>query len=94
MKKVYTHPFFEMFWDLYDKKVERKKCEKLWNKFDNNLRYEIIEHVNKYVKTTPNKRYRKNPYNYLYNECYYDEIIHEDYRHKEAFQHIINHYSQ
>lgn len=85
---------FKVFWDLYDKKVERKKCEKLWGRLDPFTRQECLEHVVLYVQSTPNKRYRKNPSNYLYNECYYDEIIETNNRHNEAFEHIFKHYSQ
>ena len=92
--KEYESPSFKEFWDLYDKKIDRKRCEKLWNKFCPECRYEILQHVFLYVKSTPNKQYRKNPYTYLFNECYHDEIIETNTRHNEAFEHIINHYSQ
>lgn len=93
MSALKKEPSFEDFWDLYDKKVERKKCQKLWSRIPLAEKIHCIKHLFYYVNSTPNKRYRKNPSNYLYNECYYDEIIEEDYRHNEAFEHIINHYS-
>ena len=89
-----TSPSFEEFWDLYDKKIERKKCERAWQKLDPVTRQECILHVVNYVESTPDKRYRKNPFTYLFNESYYDEIIQtRQNRHRQAFEYIFNHYS-
>ena len=87
-------PSFEEFWDLYDKKIERKKCERAWQKLDPVTRQECILHVVNYVESTPDKRYRKNPFTYLFNESYYDEIIQtRQNRHRQAFEYIFNHYT-
>jgi hypothetical protein len=66
---------FETFWKLYDKKNGRVKAEKLWSKIDIKLFGTIYEHVKEYVKSTPDKQYRKNPDTYLRNKCWNDEII-------------------
>jgi len=66
---------FETFWKLYDKKTSKPKSEKLWNKIDIKLFGSIYEHVTAYVKSTPDKKFRKNPDTYLRNECWNDEII-------------------
>jgi len=66
---------FETFWKLYDKKNGRVKSERLWNKIDIKLFGTIYEHVKEYVKSTPDKQYRKNPDTYLRNKCWNDEII-------------------
>lgn len=66
---------FSRFWDLFDKKVERAKCEKKWAKISDADKEKIFEHVPKYVKSQPEKQYRKNPLTYLNGECWNDEII-------------------
>ena len=87
-------PTFEEFWELYDKKIERKKCHKAWQKLDPMTRQECILHVVNYVESTPDKRYRKNPFTYLFNESYYDEIIQtRKNRHRQAFEYIFERYS-
>lgn len=69
------HPSFNDFWNAYDKKVGRNYCEKKWNRLKPEIKEQIIQHVIEYVKSTPNKQYRKNPETYLNNECWNDEII-------------------
>ena len=66
---------FDEFWDAYDKKAGKKNCEKLYAKIKETDRAKIKEHVPKYVATTPDVQYRKNPQRYLKDECWNDEII-------------------
>lgn len=67
---------FNVFWDLYDKKVgEKTKIEKKWNTLSNADRESIMEYLPKYVASTPEKRYRKNPEVFLNNKSWNDEII-------------------
>lgn len=68
-------PSFDDFWDLYDKKTDRPKCEKKWKKLNKAVKYNIMHHLEHYVRSTPDKVYRKNPATYLNNECWNDEII-------------------
>lgn len=68
-------PRFDDWWDLYDKKTGRPKCEKLWKKIPHPARADIMAHTEQYVKATPDKQYRKNPTTYLNNESWNDEII-------------------
>jgi len=65
---------FSVFWDLYDKKHDTKKCRSKWDKLKNNVREKIIKHVPLYVASTPDKTFRKNPETYLNNECWNDEV--------------------
>lgn len=69
---------FIIFWDLYDKKTDRVKCENLWDKIKPELHNSIFEHVKRYVKSTPDKQYRKNPDTYLRNKCWNDEIVNKE----------------
>lgn len=66
---------FNQFWNEYDKKVNRVKCEKIWNKINPDVYPVIFAHITAYVKATPDKKFRKNPETYLYNQCWNDEII-------------------
>lgn len=69
------YPTFEHFWDRYDKKTGKPKCEKVWNKISQKDREEIMEHLKIYVPNTPDKKYRKNPYTYLNQKAWKDEIV-------------------
>ena len=66
---------FEEFWDLYDKKVGKPKCIKLWAKLTAREKEECMAHVPLYRQAQPNKQYRKNPETYLRNKSWHDEII-------------------
>lgn len=67
---------FNIFWDLYDKKVGNKeKIENKWNKLTNEDRTRIMEYVPKYKNATPDKKYRKNPDTFFNQKSWNDEII-------------------
>jgi hypothetical protein len=66
--------FFETFWNLYDKKVERKSCYNKFIKLDLKVIEKIINVVPFYVKSTPDVKYRKNPETWINGECWNDEI--------------------
>ena len=66
---------FEQFWKLYDKQVKRWECEHLWSRMTQEDRDKTIAHVPAYVASTPDKKYRKDPATYLFNEGWNDEII-------------------
>lgn len=71
---VNVWPTFEDFWELYDKKKERKKCEVKWKKIKQADRELIMETLPAYIASTPDIQYRKHPYTYLNGECWHDEI--------------------
>jgi hypothetical protein len=66
--------YFEQFWNLYDKKVERKSCYNKFMKLDLKVIEKIINVVPFYVKSTPEVKYRKNPETWINGECWNDEI--------------------
>lgn len=66
---------FEEFWNTYDKKNDRASAEKKFTKLSEKEKELIWQHVPKYVLSTPDKQYRKNPDTYLNNKCWNDEII-------------------
>lgn len=69
---------FETFWNLYDKKVERKSCYNKFMKLDLQVIQKIINVVPFYVKSTPEVKYRKNPETWINGECWNDEIKKEN----------------
>lgn len=73
--QVEVWPRFEDWWDLYAKKIDRDKCEKLWKKIEHPAREEIMRHTVDYVKSTPELKYRKHPKTYLNGKCWKDEIV-------------------
>jgi hypothetical protein len=65
---------FESFWNAYNKKVGKKECMDKWAKLSLELQEQIILHVPKYVKSTPDAKYRKDPIRYLTKQLWLDEI--------------------
>lgn len=69
-------PTFEIFWDTYDKKVDRVACEKKWDKISVRDRDSIMQHLIKYIPATADdKQFRKHPATYLNNRSWENEII-------------------
>ena len=66
---------FETFWNAYDKVRNRGKCEFIWQHLSDTDKANIMQHVTKYIASTPNKKYRKDPITYLKNRSWEDEII-------------------
>lgn len=69
---------FEIFWNKYDKKIDRKKSESKWNKLKLEQKKKAIDYLDVYIKNTPDKQYRKNPATYLFNESWENETIGEN----------------
>lgn len=65
---------FIEFWNLYDKKRDKDKCQKKWKRLNKDEKVRIFKHVPRYVAATPDKQYRKNPLTYLNGRCWEDEI--------------------
>lgn len=72
---VIVWPSFDNFWNIYDKKQDRPKCEKKWDKINQEAREKIMLHLEDYILSTPDKQYRKNPLTYLNSESWENEII-------------------
>lgn len=66
---------FDAFWDLYDKKVGRPKCEKKWNSLSISEREEAMSYIAAYKLAQPDKQFRKNPETFLNQKSWNDEII-------------------
>ena len=66
---------FDTFWHLYDKRVGKQKCEKLWSRLTASEQASCIAYIPLYKQAQPDKQYRKNPETFLRNKSWNDEII-------------------
>jgi len=80
---------FERFWNLYDKKVSKEKSFKLWKKLKAEDKQEIFRTLPEYVKSTPDKQYRKNPDTYLRNKSWKDEILTYPQQYQKNENHFV-----
>jgi hypothetical protein len=69
---------FDWFWDLYDKKVDSKKCRDKFLKLNDDEINAIIKNIKNYIKSTPDKQYRKNPMTWLNGKCWDDVVYLEE----------------
>lgn len=66
---------FNIFWDLYNLKVNKSKSFKEWIKIKEELHQSIYNHVRDYRQTKKGKEFPYNPNNYLKDEHWNDELI-------------------
>ena len=66
---------FDVFWNLYDKKKDRPKCERKWNNLKDRERELIISYIPAYKESTQDKQYRKDPATFLNNRSWENEIL-------------------
>lgn len=88
---------FETFWNAYDKVRNRGKCEFIWQRLSDTDKANIMQHVTKYIASTPNKKYRKDPITYLKNRSWEDEIITDtpqNYGNNRSYQSDYEHRKQ
>jgi len=75
-KKSNINIAFADFWNLYDKKRgDTDKIEKKWNALSDKDRQLAMNYIPGYVKSEPNKRFRKDPTTFLNNKSWNDEIL-------------------
>ena len=66
---------FFKFWEMYDKKINRDDALKKWMKLSMVDMGEALNVLPMYVKSTPDKQYRKNPSTWIYQKAWRNEII-------------------
>jgi len=66
---------FDQFFDMYGKRVDKKKAEAKYKKVSESDRALIKEQLPLYVESTPDKQFRKSPSVYLNGEHWHDEIV-------------------
>ncbi|HEY3369668.1 MAG TPA: hypothetical protein VGK10_02395 [Prolixibacteraceae bacterium] len=74
-EKKSTVDRFEAFWDAYSKKTGREKCLDRFSELSDSEIEKILTHVPRYVESTPEVQYRKNPLTYINGKHWEDEII-------------------
>lgn len=65
---------FDQFWSLYDHKKGRLKAEQKWNKLTDKERELAMKAIPVYIKSTPDRQYRKHPATYLNGKHWEDEV--------------------
>tara|TARA_R100000773_G_scaffold17822_1_gene16168 strand:- start:4381 stop:4875 length:495 start_codon:yes stop_codon:yes gene_type:complete len=65
---------FEMFWNLYDKRVDKIKAKKSWMNLTLNEMGDAIKAVKTYVESTPDKQYRRMPATWINNKSWKNDI--------------------
>lgn len=65
---------FEDFWKAYDKNVGRVQTERVWNKLSAADRLQALKFTSRYKELRPDKKYRKNPENYLTGRVWEDDL--------------------
>jgi hypothetical protein len=68
---------FDIFWNLYDKKIGKPKCEKKWDKLSLANQKSALAYIPRYKLATPEKLFRKNPETFLNNQSWEDEVVGE-----------------
>lgn len=65
---------FVLFWDLYNKKVSRSSCERIWNKLKESDRDAILYTLPSFLETITDKQYQPHPKTYL-NQRRWEDVI-------------------
>lgn len=65
---------FDNFWNLYDNKKSRDKCERKWFSLSAKDQQACMDSLPKYIASTTERQYRKHPATYLNNKCWNDKI--------------------
>tara|TARA_R110000803_G_scaffold137211_1_gene204187 strand:- start:1236 stop:1850 length:615 start_codon:yes stop_codon:yes gene_type:complete len=65
---------FELFWNIYDKPVSKKPAKEKFLKLTLADCKKCLSSVPLYVKSSPDKKYRKHALTWLNQECFNDEI--------------------
>lgn len=66
---------FNVWWNIYDKKVDMSKCKKKFLKLSRDEMRKAIEHSEEYILAQPDKQYRRNPITYLNNKNFNDDEL-------------------
>lgn len=64
---------FEVFWKMYGKSADKKKCELKWSKLTDKQRQLAINDIPDYVASLSDRKFQKNPLTYLNGENWNDE---------------------
>lgn len=79
---------FLSFWNDYDKKIDMNKVNKKYSQITLEDRLKIKAHLPKYKLSQPDRRYRKDPYSYLHNQAWENDVIIETKKIKQTMQQV------
>ena len=66
---------FNNFWNTYDKKINKKRCQELWERISASDKQVCLSKINKYKSfCKANNRIAKDPDTYLRNRSWEDEL--------------------
>lgn len=74
VKKEKINISFDQFWNLYGHKKGRLKAEQKWSKLTDKERELAMKAIPAYIKSTPDRQYRKHPATYLNGKHWEDEV--------------------
>lgn len=77
---------FDKFWDLYDYKKSKQDCNNKWLSMTDEERQLTMDNLALYIKSTPDKTFRKYPLNYLNDEMWNDEVVVTDNKDSSTYQ--------
>jgi hypothetical protein len=80
---------FDLFWNAYDKKVDRSKCLKAYLKLPKQIRGIVYDKATSYRLATPEVRFRKNPLTWINGKCWEDETPKDGKKEIHAFHNQI-----
>lgn len=72
--EILIYPSFNDFWNLYDNKKDIETSRKKWDKLTQKEKEAIMEYLPAYIKSTPDKQFRKHPKTFLHNKSWNNEI--------------------
>lgn len=72
LKEVPADLSFDTFWDKYDKKINRKRCEPMWKKLSDAEKLQALTNIKPYERYLERSGFRgkADPENYLKKEYY------------------------
>jgi len=73
--KEVTIDRFAEFWDLYGKKTDSSKCKAKFSRLAKSEIQLLFANLPAYIKSTPDKQYRKNPITWLNGKCWNDDVM-------------------
>ena len=79
---------FNMFWAMYDKRVDEKNCRISFMRLTLEDMGKAINGVKSYVDSTPDKKYRKNPRTWINQKGWESEIVLSDDDKKKVNRYI------
>lgn len=94
---------FEDFWNTYDYKQDIDRCRRYWTgktklkngkKIKDSDRTKIMEVLPAYIRSAPDKNYRKHPATYLYNSAWLDEVVPNGTSKKRSFERPVFDYDE